>query len=330
MKLSNKISSIFLILKVATLKKKIPLAVRWDLTYRCPLACAYCSLRSLKMEEVKTDKVLAVLKELARLGTKKISFSGGEPMFRQDMGEIINFCVKNGISAEMNSTGFLIPERRKEIKGLDLLKLSLDGPAEIHDAIRGKKGAYQWAMNAAEAAAREKIPFIFTATLTKHNIDSVEFLINVSKKFKTAVAFQPLKALSRGCSVEQAHSLYPSQESYKKAIDSLIKWKKADKHRLRNSMRGLLHIYNWPYYKRLKCGAGHIFCMILPNADVYPCDRIHYDVELPNCVRLGFKEAFLRLPEVKCSGCGFCGSLELNYLMAFKWDIIGALSKIVR
>jgi len=113
---------------------------------------------------------------------------------------------------------------------------------------------------------------------------------------------------------------------FKKAIGRLIELKKKGGSHLRNSLIGLYHVYNWPKYKKLRCWAGKIFCIIDTDGTVMPCDRISYSTKLPNCREVGFSKALLSLPEVCCSGCGFCGVLELNFIMSFK---IGTLESIL-
>ena len=234
------------ILKFMIFHKKTPIAVRWQLTYRCPMRCMYCDIWKQKEPELPTNKILLLLNEMKECGVKKISFSGGEPMLRDDIHHVIDYCLSRGISPEMNSTGFLIPRNIKYLKNLHLLKLSLDGPEEAHDFVRGREGAYRLIIQAAEAAASNKINFIFTATLTKFSINKIEFLLNLTRKFNTSIAFQPLLNIYSGCGTGNFESLYPTQKDYKDAVTKLIYWKRRGTYRMRNSLRSLRHIYNWP------------------------------------------------------------------------------------
>ena len=318
------------ILKLRIFHRKIPIAVRWQLTYRCPMRCIYCDLWEKDVLELRTAQILSLLNEMKKSGVRKISFSGGEPMLRDDIAEIINYCLSIGISPEMNSTGFLIPQKIGQLKGLHLFKLSLDGPEEVHDFVRGRKGAYKLVIDGAESAASHGINFIFTSTLTKFNVNKIEFLLDLAENFNTFVAFQPLKNIYSGCGTRNVENLCPNEEEYKNALKKLIYWKRNGKGHMRNSLRGLRHIYNWPKYEKLDCRAGKIFCMLGPDGILYSCDRLEYNRTLPNCVELGFKKAFNNLPNIKCDGCGFCGSLELNYLASFKWDIFSTLNKIMK
>lgn len=326
MKLRDKIQSFMTILKVKILRKRVPLAIRFQLTNRCTLQCKYCNLWHTKSEELSTQQIITILDKLAKLGTKRISFSGGEPLLRKDIGEIIDYCWRKGIYPEMNSNGTLVPKMIKVVQNLDFLKLSLDGPEEIHDLVKGE-GSYKKVIAAADIAYKNNMNFGFTTTLTKHNIDFLDYLLDTAKRYNTIVAFQPLKQFYRG--VNNIEDLAPSQEEFKRAISKLVIEKKTGNRHMRNSLANLCHIYNWPRYEKLKCWAGKIFCIIDTNGDLCPCDRIGYNIPPPNCIELGVKEAINRLPEVHCNGCGFCGSLELNYLMYFRFDVLSSIKKII-
>ncbi|MCX5700988.1 MAG: radical SAM protein [Candidatus Omnitrophica bacterium] len=327
MRIKNKQRLIAIFLKARFLNKRLPLAVRWQLTNRCVLKCKYCNLWSTPQKEFTIDKIISILDEMAVMGTQTISFSGGEPMLREDIAEILEETVKRGISTEMNSTGAGIPGNTFKLKHLDFLKLSLDGPEEIHDAVRGKN-SYKMVIEAAKAASNAKVRFIFTTTLTKYNIKETGFLLEEAQRFNTLVAFQPLKSLYRG--VEDISFMAPGEQDFKQAIRELIIQKKNGNPHLRNSLVGLNHIYQWPYYPKLKCWAGKIFCILNTDGTLLPCDRIAYNSGLPDCRELGFERAFSMLPETHCSGCGFCGVLELNFIMSLKFGTIKSIYNILR
>lgn len=326
MRLRDKIQSFKAVLKVRVLHKRVPLAVRFQVTNHCTLHCKYCNLWQTKTKELSTQEIIDIIGELLKLGTKRISFSGGEPLLRTDIGEIITYCKKNYIYPEMNSNGTLVPERIEVIKKVAFLKLSLDGPEDVHDATRGK-GSYQKVIKAADAAFENKISFGFACTLTKYNINSLDHVLDVAKKYDSIVAFQPLKQIYGGA--KDIKDLAPSEDEFRKAIGNLISKKMSGNKNFRNSLVGLRHIYNWPRYKNIKCWAGWIFCIINTNGDLFPCDRISYNLQPPNCISLGVKNAIKVFPEVHCSGCGFCGALELNYLMRFRIDVLPSIRKII-
>ncbi|MDI6787478.1 MAG: radical SAM protein, partial [Planctomycetota bacterium] len=297
MKLKDKIESGYSALKVVLFNKRIPLAVRFQLSNRCDHRCLYCNVWNTKSGELSTEEVFSLLNELKKMGAKTISFSGGEPLLREDIGEIIDYCKNLNISPSMNSRGALIEKKIRELKNLDQIKVSIDGPEEIHDFLARKKSAYQQSIRTVETALAYGMQVILTTTITKFNLDHLEFVLQLAEKYNILVAFQPLKRLARG--VEDMADIYPEVEKYKKVIERLILLKEKGYKHMRNSLIGLRHIWHWPNYNgRLPCAAGKIFCIIETNGDLYPCDRIRYPVKLPNCRELGFERAFAMLPPV--------------------------------
>ncbi|MDP8252977.1 MAG: radical SAM protein [Candidatus Kaelpia aquatica] len=329
MKFLTKINSLTRSLRASVSGGKIALAVRLQLTDRCNLRCRYCNLWKNPKPDLKTEVVLALLKELKDAGTKRISLSGGEPLLRDDIKLIIDQAKDLGISVSMNSNGYLVPERVSEIKNLDLLKLSLDGPKEIHDSVRQKKGLFDQLMKSVRIAQKNGIKISFACTITKYNIEHLEYLVDLARSLNTFVAFQPLKL-----NVKHAldlKNIYPEKNVYHDKIKRLIslKYGCSSKH-IRNSIAMLDHIYRWPNYEQLKCAAGHLFCIIDSDGTVLPCDRISYNENLPNIANTSFKEAFKLLPPVVCNGCGFCGSLELSFLLRHKWLILKTIQKVIK
>jgi pyrroloquinoline quinone biosynthesis protein E len=327
MRIKNKKQAFCSYLKVRFLRRRVPLAVRWQLTHRCVLKCKYCNVWKTAADELRLDQIILILDEMAALGTQTISFSGGEPMLRKDIGLILEETAKRGISTEMNSTGIGIPENMDKLKYLDFLKISVDGPEETHDLVRGKN-AFKAALAAARAAQANHLRFIFSTTLTKYNIKDVDYLLGLAREFRTLVAFQPLKSLYRG--VKDVSSLEPEKKDYDQALQKLVEHKRRGNPHLRNSLIGLRHISSWPKYPALKCWAGRIFCILNTDGTLVPCDRIAYNVGLLNCVDAGFTKAFFSLPEARCGGCGFCGVLELNFLMSFKFGTLKSIYDVVR
>lgn len=327
MRIKSKIKTMALLLRAKLFYRRVPLAVRWQLTNRCVLRCVYCNIWNTHKKELSFNEVVYLLNQLSELGTQTISFSGGEPMLRKDIGEILEQTKKRNISTEMNSTGAFIEEDIKKLKYLDFLKISLDGPGEINCFTRGES-SYETAIRAAEVAKSNNLRFIFTVTLTRHNIRHVDSLVEIAEKYGTLVSFQPLKSLSRG--VVDISGLSPCQDDYRQAISKLIMLKRQNNPYLRNSLIGLYHIYDWPNYKKIACWAGKIFCVIDTDGTVYPCDRVFYNTTLPNCTKIRFRKAFLSLPGVQCDGCGFCGVLELNFLMSLKIGTVKSILNVTK
>lgn len=328
MRLREKASAALGMAKVRLLKQRIPVAVRVNLNNRCHSKCHYCSFWSTKSEELSTEQICALLSDLGKLGSRRVSFSGGEPMLRRDLGIIVRAAIDAGISPELNSSGFLFRERLENLRGLELVKLSFDGSEAVHDRLRGRAGSFREMLDAIDVLREEHIKFSFAFTMTKENLREIPYVLDFARQHDTFVAFQPVMATEHAS--ENVENLYPDPEPYADAIQLLLREKERDPGRLRNSTSGLHHIASWPRIDGLACWAGDVFIVVEPNGNVVPCDRIRYDGAIPNLADGGIERALSLLPEKVCEGCGFCGSVELNMLMAGQVDIVPTILRVIR
>jgi MoaA/NifB/PqqE/SkfB family radical SAM enzyme len=312
-------------LRVRFLGERHPLAARIQVTRRCSSRCSYCNLAQESGDQMTSEQIVAVMSQLAELGCLRISLSGGEPMLRKDIGRIVDACSELGMAPEMNSSGAGFAARVHEVRGLRLLKLSLDGPEEIHDAVRGRKGSYREVMEAIEAARSVGIRTVLVSTITRHNVRDLDHVLRVARERSTLAAFQPMKPYYKGSLDVEEH--LPDRGDMRRAIDRL---RSARPDELRNSPAGLDHLAHWPQYGSLRCWAGRIFCIVGSDGTLYPCDRTHVRERLPNCLELGMRRALERLPDPECDGCGFCGALELNFAMALDWRVASTIARLVR
>ena len=302
--------------KVRLWQKKIPLVVGWAITYRCNRKCPYCGLGQLNYDELSTGQILNIVNQLAGLGALRISFTGGEPLLRDDIGEIIDYIHKIGIEAKINSNGSLVKEKIKDLINLDILNLSLEGPPEIHDAIRGE-GSYQEVMEAVRSAQDSGIKVNFSTVLTGINLKAIDFILGKAEEFLCKTVFQPATGIILGGNAP--NPLAPSQKEYRQAIERLIKEKKAGNRHIGNSLTGLRHLRYWPNPKKIKCASGWISCRIEPNADVVYCSREKQPAQTLNCLREGFPTAFKNLQAISCADCWCAARVELN--RAFYGDL---------
>lgn len=326
MKFENKLASAFKIIQNRFSKKGRPVALRWNLTYRCNLNCEYCNLpeKASKENELSTEKVKEILKEMAEVGIKRISFSGGEPLLREDIGEIFDFAAEVGISPTVNTNGVLVPKKVDELQSLDLMKISVDGKKSTHNRLRG---FYEEMLKGLETAEKNNIKTSLCTTFTKKNYEDLDDVIELADQHNTLVAIQRVTNLHEN--FEDAEGLLPRKEEVKSKIQEVINLKAEKPDVIRNSERHLKLIKNYPEHDRLRCTAGKLFCIVLPDGTVTPCDRIHIKQDLPNLKNESFEDAFKELKRVDCDGCCFCGSMELNYLYHLKIDVIRELMNLL-
>ena len=324
---ADKFLAVAKVFSALLLKKKMPLAVSWNITYRCNLRCGYCGAYEKNTAELDTNNVLAVVSEFAALGTRFIKFSGGEPLLREDIGRIIEYCCGKKLSVLMNSNGILVKERIKEIRQIKEIQLSLDGEETVHDSIRGK-GSFKKAVEALEVCKSNGIKMIITASLSRNNVSSVAFLIDLAQKHKVGIQFQPVDQMYSLNSPKDIRLLFsPSQTEFKSAISYIIDKKRKGNKYIRNSFSGLQHIYHWPTPRRIKCLLGLIHCHVEPDGRIFICS------EFPDYYRYlkksegSYKETFRNLTFP--FQCKECWTSDVEYCMCadFKPDSIFEMFK---
>ena len=324
MKLRQKIETGVALAKVRFGKGKIPVVVTWAIAGGCNKQCLYCE-EWKKREEITTEQAFRIVDELKNLGTKRISLSGGEPLAREDIGEIIDRAKMGGIGVVVTSNGSLVAKRIKELKNLDLLKLSIEGRKEVHDKLRGK-GSFDEVMEAIRAAQKLGIKIVFNAVLTKYTLGEIDFLIDLAKKYETGVRFTVISEVHGG--KRHVNPLLPAREEYISAIEKIIEAKRSGKPsfaaKLRtgrpvlNSLAGLAYYKEWPDPRKLACFAGKGFCHIDARGDLFPCVMMAGRGKGVSVLKDGVGWALDRLGETACQGCWCGGTLELNLALGVR------------
>ncbi|MHA1683173.1 MAG: radical SAM protein [Promethearchaeota archaeon] len=168
-----------------TMKKmlfKIPPAVNFDITYNCNLRCEHCyywtSVKALgiKPRELTDQQWIDVFKYYKRLGVPNVSLTGGEPTLRMN---IIEEAHKYFNSVQTATNGVIrIPEKVQK-KGI---WLSIDGPKEIHNKIRGSKNCFQKLTQNYQDDARVAVSSTITTTNYKYIEDIVKIVQDLGVK----------------------------------------------------------------------------------------------------------------------------------------------------
>src|SRR5215208_2254345 len=138
-----------------------PLYVKMKVFYGCNLKCEMCNhWRETREPPVPFERFQEVLHELAGLGTRKIHISGGEPMLRPQVPDLVEQASNLGIKVTMTTNGTLIDKvkaKRRVEGGLRGVNISMDSPSrKMHEKIRGVEGAVKATRKAVELLRRYK------------------------------------------------------------------------------------------------------------------------------------------------------------------------------
>ena len=125
-----------------------PTFVTIAVTYRCQVRCDHCYANSPsrpREDELTTDQLKSVIKQVKGLGAMAVHFSGGEPLLLKDIFELIAYARSLGLLTRVNSNGLLLNEKnviRLREAGLTECGVSLDSvDPEVHDRLRGTPGS---------------------------------------------------------------------------------------------------------------------------------------------------------------------------------------------
>lgn len=159
--------------------------VVWNVGQRCNLKCAHCYSDSRNVEyrgEMSRDEGMALIDDLATFGVPAILFSGGEPLLRQDIVDLMEHAVAKGIRVILSSNGTMItPDmaRRLSEVGLSYVGVSVDGLEETHDYLRGIPGAFQRSLQGIRNCRDAGIKVGLRLTLTRHNVKNLPAIFDL-------------------------------------------------------------------------------------------------------------------------------------------------------
>ena len=245
-----------------------PVIASWRVTNRCNQSCLNCRLWAREIIEPETPEMLLMIDKLFTEGIRFLVFTGGEPLLREDIERIINYSAQKGIQITLNTNGRLLRARKECLKYLTRLHLSLDGPEEINDYLRGQ-GSFRHTIEAIMLAKSREVPIFFTTVLSKYNLKHIDFLLSFAEKNKIKVGFQPASLNYLGS--EENNPLSPLTKEYKDAIFYLIKCKNRGNPQIINSISGLKYMYHFPAERKISCMAGKLMLRIESNGQVYSC-----------------------------------------------------------
>ncbi|MHC5082850.1 MAG: radical SAM protein [Planctomycetota bacterium] len=157
-----------------------PRIVAFEVTDRCVLKCRHCRAAAMEagVDPLDTDACKHILKGLADYSKCVVIFTGGEPMMRDDLIELIGYSRSIGLRPVMATCGYHLTEQTlADLKEAGLLSISfsLDGKdAATHDAFRKVDGAYDMTLKAVGLTKEIGMRFQFNTTLTKLNAEQMD------------------------------------------------------------------------------------------------------------------------------------------------------------
>jgi AdoMet-dependent heme synthase len=162
-----------------------PFTIAWEVTRACAYACVHCRADAMHVadpNELNTEEALRLIDRLADFGSPILIFTGGDPMMRRDLHELIAYATQKGLRCSLTPTATALPTtaRLEKVRdaGIRRIALSLDAPsAEIHDHFRQVAGSWQRTMDILHRAQEIGISVQVNTTISKHNVDILDEMV---------------------------------------------------------------------------------------------------------------------------------------------------------
>ncbi|MDI6800261.1 MAG: heme b synthase [Actinomycetota bacterium] len=316
-----------------------PRMIAWEITGVCNLKCAHCrASASDKCEgkELSTEECFVLIDDIASFARPIIIMTGGEPLMRGDIFEIIAYAKEQGLRVVMAPNGTLITSEMAERiaqAGVPRISVSIDSSdPRIHDEFRGVKGAFADALKGIENAKLAGVEFQINTTITKRNLSELEEILKLAESLG-AVAHHIflLVPTGRGKDLE-------GEEITPEEYEEVLNWFYAKKDKTPLELKATCA----PHFARIidqhggceekapsghpglssrnqGCLGGRSFCFISRLGQVQPCGYL--DIDCGNVRDKSFKEIWensevfvdLRNPaklKGKCAACAWrvsCG-----------------------
>ncbi|MDY7545694.1 pyrroloquinoline quinone biosynthesis protein PqqE [Glaciimonas sp. CA11.2] len=251
-----------------------PLWLLAELTYRCPLHCVFCYNPLNYAEnrnELTTEQWFDVMRQARKLGAAQLGFSGGEPLLRDDLEELIGEGRRLGFYTNLITSGVGLTEpriaRMKEL-GLDHIQLSFqDSTKEMNDFLTSTK-TFDLKSKVAKLIKQYDYPMVLNVVLHRYNLDHVDRIIEMAIEMDVEYLELANTQYYGWGLVNRAH-LLPSREQLERAEATV----NAYRAKIGNKLRILFVVPDYFEERPKACmnGWGSVFLAVAADGTALPC-----------------------------------------------------------
>ena len=251
-----------------------PLALIAELTHRCPLHCVYCSnpleLQS-RTNELTTEIWSRVFKEAAEAGVLQADFTGGEPLARPDIVELVRAARSAGLYVNLITSGLPLDQAKLAAivqAGLDHFQLSFQGAREEPaNEISGTKSHAQ-KLRVLDWLRRHRVAVTLNFVIHRRNIDQLEEMLALAES-SCATRIEFANVQYYGWAFANRENLLPTREQ----LDHSVEFLKREQERLKGKIRieFVVPDYYAKFPKPCMGGWGRKLILITPSGDALPC-----------------------------------------------------------
>ncbi|GLZ45126.1 coenzyme PQQ synthesis protein E [Actinomycetospora sp. NBRC 106375] len=258
-----------------------PLGLLAELTHACPLACSYCSNPlelTKRSEELETDDWRRVLDQAADLGVLQGHFSGGEPLLRRDVVDLVAHASGLGMYTNLVTSAIGLSRTRAEAlreAGLDHVQVSIQADEPVLSDRLAGISSFQKKIEAARLVKELDWPLTLNVVLHRQNIDRIEAILGWVEDLG-ADRVELANTQYYGWALRNRSALLPSREQLAHAEQVTREWR--ERLRGRTEVIYVIPDYYAEYPKPCMGGWGARQLVVGPEGNAFPCLAAH---ELP-------------------------------------------------
>lgn len=272
-----------------------PMWLLAELTYRCPLHCAFCYNPvdyAANRNELSTEQWLEVLRQGRALGAAQLGFSGGEPLLRDDLEQLVAAGNRLGYYTNLITSGIGLTEQRIaafKTAGLDHIQLSFqDSTREMNDFLSSTR-TFDLKARVAKLIKQYDYPMVLNVVLHRYNLDHVERIIDMA--LEMGVEYLELANTQYyGWGMVNRAQLMPTREQLERA-EAVVN---ACRERIGSRLRILFVVPDYFESRPKACmnGWGSVFLAVAADGAALPCHaaRTIPGMTFPNVTEQSLKE----------------------------------------
>jgi len=253
-----------------------PKSVQWIATQGCNFRCIHCMVDAGKplSDELSTDEILSVVSDMVKMRVKSFAVTGGEPLVRKDVFEVMRYAKENGMKISLATNGSLVFKYKNELEelGLDSVMVSVDGPKDVHTKIRGKETSYDEAVGALSYFKGIGVPVrSLSTTVCTLNVDLLEDMKDIVRK--SGANYWSINILMPEGRAKQSEGLFLSTAQMRKLLEFVAENREgytigfcSEAGYLGNEWGKKVRGTN-----KFFCSCGWDACAIMANGDVMAC-----------------------------------------------------------
>ena len=288
-------------------------AVTFLITLRCNLRCRYCDFPRHADRELGTDEIERLLAGLRRDGTFRLGISGGEPLLREDLGDVLRRAVDLGFMTSVVTNALLLEDRLDDVAPAQFVLTTIEGDAAAHERIRGKR-SWTKTIQGLEALRRRQGPKLgVICPIHRGNLHALEEPLRVAEQLGIKAFYQPVEIRDgwKGRPFDDQLTWEQANEAFR----TLLGWKQAGRP-IGNSSAYLRLMTAGERPKiRDVCPAGRYVVTILPDGRATPCCMVPFEdgVPIADLDRPAGTHALLTTPP--CQNCTISPYVEYHLLL---------------